>query len=49
MQIDWLELNGARYYLESKVGSSTGVMVTGTRDINGKTYIFGDDGICLNY
>lgn len=49
MHTGWLELNGARYYLESKVGSSTGAMVTGTRDINGKTYIFGDDGICLNY
>lgn len=49
MHTGWLELNGAWYYLESKVGSSTGVMCTGTREINGKTYIFGTDGVCINH
>ena len=49
MHTGWLELNGAWYYLESKVGSETGVMCTGTRDINGKTYIFGSDGVCINH
>lgn len=49
MHTGWLELNGAWYYLESKVGAGAGVMCTGTRDINGKTYIFGNDGVCINH
>ncbi|SFG12789.1 N-acetylmuramoyl-L-alanine amidase family protein [Oribacterium sp. WCC10] len=49
MHTGWLQLNGAWYYLESKVGASTGVMYTGTHQINGRTYEFGSDGICINY
>ncbi|OON86440.1 hypothetical protein BXO88_07965 [Oribacterium sp. C9] len=49
MHTGWLELNGAWYYLESRVGASAGVMCTGTREINGKTYIFGSDGVCINH
>lgn len=49
MHTGWLQLNGAWYYLESKVGSETGVMCTGTREINGMTYIFGSDGVCINH
>ncbi len=49
MHTGWLEVNGVWYYLESKVGSSTGVMCTGNKDINGKSYIFGADGVCMNH
>ena len=48
MHTGWLEWNGHWYYLESKIGSTCGTMVTGTKDINGVTYSFAADGICLN-
>ena len=46
MHTGWLDDNGKRYYLESKVGSGQGVMVTGTREINGKSYSFDASGAC---
>lgn len=46
MHTGWLTDNGKRYYLESKVGSGQGVMVTGTREINGKSYTFDASGAC---
>ena len=48
MHTGWLQWNGHWYYLESKVGSTCGTMITGTKDINGTSYSFGADGICLN-
>lgn len=48
MHTGWLTDNGKRYYLESKVGSGQGVMVTGTREINGKSYSFDASGACTN-
>ncbi len=47
MHTGWLTDNGKRYYLESKVGSGQGVMVTGTREINGKSYTFDASGACV--
>ena len=48
MHTGWLEWNDHWYYLESKIGSTCGTMITGTKDINGVTYSFAADGICLN-
>ena len=48
MHTGWLQDGDRWYYLESKVGSSCGVMVTGSRQINGKSYSFGADGACTN-
>lgn len=48
MHTGWLQDNGKWYYLESKVGSTAGVMYTGTHQINGKSYVFGADGACTN-
>ncbi len=48
MHTGWLQDGGKWYYLESRVGSSCGVMVTGSREINGKSYSFGSDGSCMN-
>ena len=47
MHTGWLTDKGKRYYLESKVGSSQGAMVTGTREINGKSYQFDASGACV--
>lgn len=49
MHTGWLtDASGKRYYLESKIGDTNGQMVTGTREINGKTYVFAADGVCRN-
>ena len=37
---EWVAEKGAWYYLDP----GTGVMVTGTRTIDGKTYTFSSDG-----
>ena len=48
MHTGWLtDTDGKRYYLESKVGSGQGQMVTGTREINGQTYTFDASGACM--
>ena len=47
MHTGWLTDKGKRYYLESKVGSGQGAMVTGTREINGKSYQFDASGACV--
>ena len=46
MHTGWLTDGGRRYYLESKVGSGQGAMVTGSREINGKSYTFDASGAC---
>ncbi len=43
MSNSWLQWNGNWYYLDEN-----GYMVTGTKVINGKTYSFASNGICLN-
>ncbi len=49
MHTGWLtDTDGKRYYLESKVGSGQGQMVTGTREINGVSYTFDASGACMN-
>ena len=48
MHTGWLtDTDGKRYYLESKVGSGQGQMVTGTREINGQSYTFDVSGACM--
>lgn len=45
MHTGWLtDTDGKRYYLETKVGSGQGQMVTGTREINGVVCSFDESG-----
>ena len=49
MHTGWLtDTDGKSYYLESVVGTGQGQMVTGERSINGRKYIFDEDGVCTN-
>ena len=42
MQTGWIQLSGKWYYLDS-----SGVMVTGTRVIDGKSYTFNSSGVWI--
>ena len=41
----WLQYNGYYFYLDP----ATGIMVTGTKVIGGKTYQFNSYGVCIGY
>ena len=43
MKTGWVWYGGKWYYTDS-----SGVMVTGSRKIDGKTYNFDSSGVCLN-
>lgn len=45
LKTGWLKDNGGHWYYLS---SPSGAMVTGTVPIDGKTYKFADNGVCLN-
>ena len=40
----WLELKGKKYWFGDQCNGYSMLMVTGTQDIDGKTYAFGDNG-----
>lgn len=48
MQHGWANRGGAWYYLGVPGDGDTGCMRTGDVTIDGKTYRFGLDGVCLN-
>ena len=48
MRTGWQKISGNWYYFKTASENPEGAMVTGTKVINGKTYYFDSNGVCLN-